>query len=1426
MKKIIYTLLVFVCSLYSFGQTNTENYIETTAYRSEYLGPLGDFNDYSHTLTASDLVSGGNGTGGGSITIQDNVLRINFNASWPSTSALKSGVVATLNTTPALPDLELGDVMTSNGPSGYKMKIEGGELVFYSRYFITSVNTTMTRLIPNTSEYYNLNYNTNLGSPFTCTSGGGGGSSSLRIESGYVYLTVAGSWSPTCQLKTGNIRYLTTNTLPDMELGTFYHTNDPTNPSIYKAKIENNYLIYYASEALPPYPTSISDSETLILNKNDDLANRTIAYYDGLGRPKQNVVVKAGGQKQDIITHFEYDTYGRQEKENLPYASTSSNNGSIRTSPLAELQSFYNTPKYENTTNPFSQVQFEASPLNRTLKQAAPGISWKMGNGHEIESDYKTNVANEVRRLEAIFANDDPLTPELVANTSSYYAAGELQKSVVKDENHPGTTTKNHTTEEFTNIEGNVVLKRTYADTDIDGDNIPESQVPHDTYYVYDKYGNLAYVVPPKVDLSDGVSTDELNELCYQYIYDGRNRLIEKKIPGKDDKEYIVYNKRNEPIMTQDGNLKAQNKWLFTLYDAYGRVAYTGIDNGNSKSRAQLQTEADAVSNQYVTKTDAGNTYAGTTVFYTKNAYPTSFDEVYTINYYDNYAFDTVGLTSPATVFGESVSNDTQSLPTGSKVKVLETNDWITTVTYYDQKARSIYMATKNEYLGTTDQISSQLDFVGNVIKTRARHQKGSNTAIVTVDAFTYDHQNRLISQKQCIGDDSLSNNCGQADPSLEANIVLSEEISGTTNTLAGNSITLLPGFHAVASVSTSYSAKIQETSGELIVANTYDELGRMTSKKVGNTESQPLQQVDYAYTIRGWMKSINNGTTANGDLFGFAIDYDSGANALYNGNIAKTSWRTANDHVTRNYTYTYDALNRILGATSTSGNYDVFGIAYDRLGNITNLSRKGHVNNAATSFGNMDILSYTYNSGNQLLEVTDTGNDSYGFKDGSNTNDDYEYDTNGNMTIDRNKGINNIIYNHLNLPTLVTIANSEHNGNISYIYDATGSKVKKITTEGGSVTNTEYAGNFIYENNQLQFFSTSEGYVTTDNNSYQYVYQFVDHLGNIRLSYNDDDRDGIITGNEIVEESNYYPFGLQQMGYNGVINGTENNYKTFQGQEEEKELSKNTYAYQWRDYDPTLARFSKIDRFAEKYYSVTPYHFSAGNPLFFKEINGDSIQGVSRKSARRAKRIIRKTFRKNKKLAKLFRIKGKNFRGISQNDFDNATQNSSNDERALAKGYFKAINSKEKHTVEIVKRGEKLRSSLSQREGHNRGRDVEPDFGAGFNFGRNGSHSVVIMNSKRNVLDTRDNVDGSYVLNRTASAGETLAHEIIGHGLTHFNYGGNQFVNAIQVSNLYLRVKNGNSRIYRDGSEHGNSTGTSVVIPGTISWQIPLFLK
>ena len=260
-----------------------------------------------------------------------------------------------------------------------------------------------------------------------------------------------------------------------------------------------------------------------------------------------------------------------------------------------------------------------------------------------------------------------------------------------------------------------------------------------------------------------------------------------------------------------------------------------------------------------------------------------------------------------------------------------------------------------------------------------------------------------------------------------------------------------------------------------------------------------------------------------------------------------------------------------------------------------------------------MDDLTYSYdmgNSSNRLMQVSDAGSKDYGFKDGATSSTEFGYDVNGNMIKDLNKGIGSIAYNHLNLPEAVNVTSNKGDGTgtISYIYDATGVKLKK-TAPGNMVT--EYTGNYVYKkvNNTttLEFINHAEGYVENENNAYKYVYQYKDHLGNIRVSY---DNSGSVSSPNasIVEENNYYPFGLRHKGYNNVVNGTENNYQTFQRQEEEKELGKNTYAFQWRDYDPAIARFNKIDRFAEKYASHSPYAFTKNNPIRYREMAGDSI--------------------------------------------------------------------------------------------------------------------------------------------------------------------------------------------------------------------------
>ncbi|MDY8138214.1 DUF6443 domain-containing protein [Aquimarina sp. 2201CG5-10] len=940
----------------------------------------------------------------------------------------------------------------------------------------------------------------------------------------------------------------------------------------------------------PPHDLNLSDHENYVYTRvyqnpmnspsliryNKDVIE-SVTYYDGLGRPKQQTAIHASKDGKDITTHIAYDGYGRQAKEYLPFVPTGASGSYRNVNINNDINSYYQDVYKDDFTgvattdiNAYSESILEASPLNRVLEQGAPGAAWKADRNndtdHTIKFNWDTNTANEVIYFKVAFENNDFEKPQLVMNTTdiikphtippSYYTANELYVTITKDENwQPGQThPDDHTIKEYKDKQGRVLLKRTY-----------DTGIPHDTYYVYDDYGNLTFVIPPKVTTSDQVSSIELSELCYQYRYDYRNRLIEKKIPSKGW-EYIVYDNLDRPILTQDAKQAAKNpkEWLFTKYDALGRVAYTGKLT-DKRSRKIIQDEVTAFTNPlWVTRSTAA-IIGGVTMFYTNEGYPNVQQaEVLTINYYDDYEFDLVGLTNPGTAQGQSINNTPKTLATGSKVKVLDTNTWITTVTYYDKKSRPIYVASKNEYLNTTDIVESKLDFTGKVEQTITTHTKGSNLPIVTIDVFEYDPIGRLLTQKQTIGNHE-----------------------------------------------------------ETIVSNSYDVLGQLESKIVGGG----LQEIDYSYNVRGWLKKINNDIKNDHDLFDFTIKYNDitdPTKKLYNGNISQTFWDTANDNGTNNpigntYTYTYDALNRIISAVDNTGNYSLTGVTYDKNGNINTLKRQGHNNESASAFGVMDDLSYTYNAGNILESVTDSSGIAEGFRDGNTSGDDYTYDINGNMTTDLNKGITNITYNYLNLPETVTVNNTTHTVNITYIYDATGVKLKKIATEGSSVTTTDYAGNYVYKNGQLEFFKHKEGYVEPNTlGGFDYVYQFLDHNDNIRLSYSDKDGDGKIDvlknnadidgdedlAHEIREEKNYYPFGLLHKGYNNTIVGRKHNYG-FVGKEEQDEFGIAWLDFGARNYDASIGRWMNIDPLADEMRRHSPYNYAFDNPISFIDPDG-----------------------------------------------------------------------------------------------------------------------------------------------------------------------------------------------------------------------------
>jgi RHS repeat-associated protein len=584
-------------------------------------------------------------------------------------------------------------------------------------------------------------------------------------------------------------------------------------------------------------------------------------------------------------------------------------------------------------------------------------------------------------------------------------------------------------------------------------------------------------------------------------------------------------------------------------------------------------------------------------VFYTNSVNPNSSEKLLTVNYYDDYNFpgapssipDNVGENNNIEVYYNNTVKP-KGMPTGSWARVLEeTTDTNGTITYtlYDNKSRPVRVHTIN-HMGGFTQTDTHFDFIGKVLSTYTTHKKTAASDVVSIrENMEYTPQDRM------------------------------QKLTHTIN----------------------------QFDEEMLSFNEYDALGQLTAKKVGGTSESAgyyHQRVNYKYNIRGWLTDINNvGNLAQSgepqDLFAFRINYTSVTNTvngnvtpLYNGNIAETQWRTRSDNIRRRYNYTYDFTNRLLDAwysipgSAVANSFNEH-LTYDANGNILSLKRNGE-KEFSDLVMEIDDLIYDYDDGNKLKNVTDLSGNSSGFKDGNDQTvfpgeDDFEYDHYGNLILDRNKNINSITYNHLNLPKKIVF----DVGEIHYIYDANGAKLKKTVIDNSTMNEkeTHYLGGFQYTGDDLNFFPHSEGYVQViSNEKFFYIYNYTDHLGNIRLRYTINPETNKLT---ILEEDHYYPFGLKHLGYNDeheilkekntgveivqVIDPfTEESYKyKFGGKELQSEFGVEMYDFGARNYDPALGRWMNIDPLAEQMRRHSPYNFGFNNPMRFIDPDGMS---------------------------------------------------------------------------------------------------------------------------------------------------------------------------------------------------------------------------
>ena len=613
-----------------------------------------------------------------------------------------------------------------------------------------------------------------------------------------------------------------------------------------------------------------------------------------------------------------------------------------------------------------------------------------------------------------------------------------------------------------------------------------------------------------------------LDNLCYQYRYDQLGRMSAKKIPGKGW-EYTVYNVLDQPVATQDSLQRAAKEWLFTKYDALGRILITGIWTNGSTPTAISQPALQAILTGYTT--NLWETPITTGTGYTSVAWPTTYTIPLTINYYDNY----IGIPSlPATYSAPATaSTQTLGLVTATKVAVLNNPaNMLLSVLYYDDLGR-LLKVYKQHYLGgmlnngNYDATTSTYDFTNALTTTSRQHftAASSTTPLVTVaNTIIYDQVGRKLKNW--------------------------EQITNGTAT----------------------------TTKTLISQVVYNEIGQAMNKELHSTDSTTfLQNIAYAYNERGWLLQSNS------SMFQMQLEYNTGTNKLYNGNIAYQLWITQGG-TAKTFTYAYDSLNRLTSGSSSDNNAER-GISYDMMGNISHLSRL--VNNIL-----VDSLTYTYVSGtNKLQTIVDKTSNNVGLNAGTMN---YIFDANGNLLSNTNSATSSqnktFTYNLLNLSQVITVSG----GTITYTYDATGRKLRKVSVLSGITNSTDYIDGIQYYNSTttISLIQTEEGKAVPITGGYDYYYYLSDHLGNTRVTFDTE------SGAAIVQQEDYLPFG---MSINEVVPPVKNEY-LYNKKELQEELTE--YDYGARFYDQVIGRWNTIDPLAETGRRFTPYNYVVDNPI------------------------------------------------------------------------------------------------------------------------------------------------------------------------------------------------------------------------------------
>lgn len=364
------------------------------------------------------------------------------------------------------------------------------------------------------------------------------------------------------------------------------------------------------------------------------------------------------------------------------------------------------------------------------------------------------------------------------------------------------------------------------------------------------------------------------------------------------------------------------------------------------------------------------------------------------------------------------------------------------------------------------------------------------------------------------------------------------------------------------------------------------------------NGKQDVVEEYDYAYDHVGRLVKTTYCVNGSDKRELSVVDYDNYGRILLENIMGK-------DEVL----YDYNAQNMLTDSgynegdrqNDGQGNYDE-SLSYDKMGNVQSLLRSGLLDDG--SYGLIDNLSYNYHR-NQLLKVDDAAvgpyyQGAFHFVDGADEAVEYEYDANGNMVRDLNKGISFISYDLNNQPRKIEYNDGR---NASYVYDAEGNKLsvsynltamssaqpqmpvmQSTDVASANVSNgqktIDYCGNIIYDGDETMILNDVGYALCNKDNNFSFHYYLKDHLGNNRVVVSED--------GEIEQVNDYYPTGALMASSKG---GDTQRFK-YNGKELDRTNGLNWYGYGARNYDAAIVRWDGMDKLCEKYSPFTPYGY------------------------------------------------------------------------------------------------------------------------------------------------------------------------------------------------------------------------------------------